>query len=111
MSEIIFKGLVELQDALRDKTKLESVKKIVKLNGSEMQQQAQRNAPVDTGTLKRSIGLNVSDGGMTAKVEAKTDYAPYVEFGTRYMNAQPYMKPAFNQQKGKFKRDLDRLTQ
>lgn len=110
MSEIVFSGLSELQEALQERCNLDSVKKVVKLNGAEMQEQAQRNAPVDTGTLERSIGLEMKDSGMTAKVEAKADYAPYQEYGTRFMNAQPYIKPAFNVQKRKFKSDLERLT-
>jgi len=31
------------------------------------------------------------------RVSANTDYAVYVEFGTRYMEAQPYLRPAVNQ--------------
>ena len=47
-----------------------------------MQEKAQRNAPVDTGHLKRSIGLETTDAGMAAEVEPTADYAPYVELGT-----------------------------
>ena len=52
----------------------------------------------------------ISDGGLLAKSEATAEYAPYVEWGTRYMEAQPYMKPAFNEQKEQFRRDMNRLT-
>lgn len=31
------------------------------------------------------------------RVTADTEYAVYVEFGTRYMEAQPFMRPAVNQ--------------
>lgn len=31
------------------------------------------------------------------RVSAQTDYAVYVEFGTKYMEAQPFMRPATNQ--------------
>ena len=122
MSEIIFNGLEELQAALRERVNLDAVKKVVKLNGAEMQAQAQRNAQFrghyegrrfvpPTGTLKRSIkGPNMKNGGLTAQVETGVDYAAYVEYGTRYMSAQPYMKPAFNKQKAQFKSDLERLT-
>lgn len=122
MAEIIFNGLEELQSALRDKATLDMVKKVVKLNGAELQAQAQRNAQFKghyegkrfvppTGTLKRSIkGPEMKNGGLTARVEAEVEYAAYVEYGTRFMNAQPYMKPAFNKQKAQFKNDLQRLT-
>lgn len=104
------KGVNELKLALRNKADMGSVKRIVKQNGAELQAKAQRNAPVDTGTLKRSIQLEISDGGLLAKSEATAEYAPYVEWGTRYVEAQPYMKPAFNEQKEQFRRDMDRLA-
>lgn len=102
-------GLNELRVALDPTERINGVKKIVALNGSELQASAQRKAPVDTGTLRRSIKLSLKKGGMRAEIEAEADYAPYQEYGTRFMNAQPYMKPAFNEQEGKFKNDLDRL--
>lgn len=103
-------GVNELRAALKKNMDLEAVKRVVKQNGAELQTRAQRNAPVDTGTLKRSIGLEISDGGLTAKSEATAEYAPYQEWGTRYMDAQPYMRPAFNVQKEQFKKDMDRLV-
>lgn len=105
-----FTGINEMKRAIRKKTGLDDVKRIVKQNGSEMQRKAQRNAPVDTGHLKRSIGLSIEDAGLTARSEAAAEYAPYLECGTRFMEAQPYMKPAFDSQKEQFKRDLDKLT-
>ena len=50
--------------------------------------------PVDTGTLRRSIHTVLSKGGLRAVVGPSADYAEYVEFGTRYMAARPYMRPA-----------------
>ena len=47
---------------------------------------------------------------MTAEVTPKAEYAPYVELGTRFMAAQPYLKPAFEEQKRKFKSDMNKLT-
>ncbi len=78
-------------------------------NGTELQAKAQRNAPIDTGNLKRSIGLEINDSGLTAESEATAAYAGYVEYGTRFMNAQPYMKPAFEEQKIKFRNDMKKL--
>jgi len=75
-----------------------------------MQKKAQRNAPVDTGNLKNNIGLEISDGGMTATVEPTAEYAPYVELGTRFMEAQPFLKPAFEEQKKQFEKDLKELV-
>ena len=63
-----------------------------------------------TGNLKRSIGLDIAANGLTATVEPTAEYAAYVEFGTRFMNAQPYLKPAYNEQMTKFKQDLSKLV-
>lgn len=103
-------GVKKLQVKLEKNMDLDKVRHVVQMNGSEMQRKAQRKSPVDTGTLKRGIGLEISDGGMTATVESTTEYAPYQEYGTRFMEAQPFMKPAFNEQKEKFKRDLKKLV-
>lgn len=104
-------GIEKIQKKLRQNVQMADVKKVVRHNGAEMQVKAQQNAPVDTGTLKRSIGIEITDGGMTAEVEPTADYAPYVELGTRFMDAQPYLGPAFKDQKEKFKKDMKKLVE
>lgn len=104
------KGLDKLQKALQDKQQLNSVKKIVMRNGAEMQQKAMRLVPVDTGALKRSILLQIVDDGLAAKMTVGMHYGPYVEYGTRKMNAQPFVRPAFNEQSAKFARELREIT-
>jgi HK97 gp10 family phage protein len=54
----------------------------------EIAADARRLAPVDTGELRRSIHV---DGD---EVVASADHAVYVELGTRYMAAQPFLGPA-----------------
>lgn len=114
-------GLNELQEALYERTNLEAVKMVVKKNGAQLQQKAQRNTPVGTpastgikgyvgGTLRRSEILEIEDGGMTAAVQAHANYAPYVEFGTRFMEGRHYMKKAFDAQIPIFKSDLNKLV-
>lgn len=103
-------GLEKIEKKLKKNVKQQDVKRVVKQNGSEMQEKAQRNCPVDTGTLKRSIGLEITDGGNTAEVEPGANYGGYVELGTRKMQAQPYLKPAFDEQKVQFRKDMNKLT-
>ena len=121
MPKIKLEGMEKLQVKLKKNVQMSDVKRVVRKNGSELQKKAQKNAPVGTpqstgipgyvgGTLKRSIGLDITDGGMTAEVEPTAEYAAYVEYGTRYMNAQPYMRPSYKAQKEKFKSDLKKLT-
>ena len=110
MGDIKIVGLEKLQRKLKDNVRLNDVSRVVRHNGAEMQAKSQQNAPVDTGTLKRSIDLEITDGGMTAEVEPTAGYAPYVEFGTRFMEAQPYLKPAFDEQSEKFRKDMQKLV-
>ena len=110
MSSIKVTGIDELQMKLKKNVQMSDVKKVVRKNGSDMQKKTQKNAPVDTGTLQRSIALEMRDSGKTAEVEPMVDYGAYVELGTRFMTAQPYLKPAFNEQKEKFKQDMRKLA-
>lgn len=121
MPEITLEGDVELQKAIAKNIKLEAMQRIIKNNGSNLQKKAQKNANFKghyegkkfvkpTGNLKRSIGLEISANGLTATVEPTADYAAYVEYGTRFMDAQPYLKPAYTEQLAKLKSDLSKLV-
>jgi hypothetical protein len=48
--------------------------------------------PKDTGELDRSIGHDTEPG--RGVLSAGTDHSVYVETGTRYMEAQPYLWPS-----------------
>lgn len=106
------KGDEPLMKALQTAANMEAHKAIVKKYGAELQRTAKRNAVFTkgyaTGATKRKITLELQDGGFEAKVEAGTDYAAYLEVGTRKMNAQPFMKPAFDVVQPRFIADLRR---
>ena len=114
MAVIKVTGLDKLQKSLKENVTMDDVKKVVRTNGSQMQRKMQTNADFkmgyQTGQTKRSIGLEIMDGGMTAEVEPTTEYSPYLEYGTRFMDAQPFVKPAHNEQKEKFRRDMQKLV-
>ena len=114
MPKIKVEGLEELKKALKENVTLDDVKRVVRHNGSELQSKVHQNADFkmgyQTGATKRSIGLEITDSGFTAEVEPKTEYSPYLEYGTRFMDAQPFVRPAYNEQKEKFKRDMDKLV-
>ena len=110
MAGIKVTGLDKLQKKLKKNADLNDVKRLVKKHGGQLQEKTMRNAPVDTGFLKQHINLDITDGGMTAEVEPTAEYAPYVEYGTRFMSAQPYLKPAYNEQKRKFEQDMKKLV-
>ena len=114
MADIQVKGLDKLQKALKANVTLDDVKQVVRHNGSQLQKRMQGKADFkkgyQTGRTKGSIGLEIKDSGFTAQVGPETDYSPYLEYGTRFMEAQPFIKPAYDEQKEKFVRDMKKLT-
>ena len=129
MSSLRFelKGLDKLQAKLQRTAKMEEVEHIVEKHGEAMQKKAVNNASRfrghyegrgknrrfvrPTGATKRSISVNSGKiDRFKYRVAPGTDYAAYVELGTRKMSAQPFIKPAFDDQKRLFKNDLERLV-
>jgi HK97 gp10 family phage protein len=114
MARLEIKGLDKLERSLRENVTLSDVKRVVRHNGSQMHQKMQANADFSkgyqTGATKRSIGLEIKDGGFTAEVAPTTAHAPYLEWGTRFMEAQKFVSPAYNDQKQKFKSDIAKLV-
>lgn len=102
-------GFEELQERLKKNATLEDVKTVVQHRGAQMQDVAQTVCPRQTGNLAASITLEIMDNGLTAEVAPHTNYAGYVEWGTRFMNAQPYVRPAYMQESERFKEDLSKL--
>lgn len=88
-------------------------RRIIKDTASQMERDMEVAVPVDTGYLKDTIGTHIKDNGMTARVGASmngnADYAAYVEYGTRFMDAQPYFNPAFDKAEQEFKRKVKGL--
>lgn len=59
----------------------------------------QGRTPVDTGELRGSE--TATAGGLQLTLTAGTDHAGFVEFGTRKMAAQPYVRPTIEGAAGK----------
>lgn len=50
------------------------------------------------GTLRSSLTWEiVAEQGLSAKVGTNVFYGPFVELGTRFMRAQPYLRPALSE--------------
>ena len=121
-------GLKELQKGINERLAdfPNDVKRVVKQNGNELQRKMQGNADFHghyeyeagvgrvfkkpTGKTKESIGLEIKHAGLTAEVAPTTEYAQYVEYGTRFMDAQPFVRPAYDEQLPQFKKDMQRLV-
>lgn len=64
---------------------------------------ARRAVPVKTGDLRRSIYHRVlpfTGSTVTGRIGATAHYAIFVEKGTRYMAAQPFLRPALYRRRG-----------
>lgn len=75
-----------------------SVRPLLSGVGMIIESNAKGRAPVRTGTLRRSIHHEVS--GYEVSVGTDLEYAPYVEYGTRYMSPRPYLRPAIDETRG-----------
>ena len=60
-------------------------------------------APVDTGNLRSSITHKVVSDE-EARVGTNVDYAPWVEGGTSKMAAQPFLRPALDENENRVKK-------
>lgn len=58
----------------------------------------------DTGFLASNIHLIMDGDGMGADVESRADYSAALEFGTMDMPARPFLQPALEQGRAKYKR-------
>jgi len=93
---------------------------LVKL-GFRIVRNAKRRTPVDTGRLRSSIhfvdntGVLYSPGGDVQplkkpsikgviRIGTNVKYAEYVEFGTRNQSAQPFLRPAIDEEISKLQR-------
>lgn len=97
-SGITIKGMDELIKTLDPGPVTQKSSEVVRRYAAEVQSGAVRRVPVKTGFLKRSITAPfISDGGLTATITAWAEYAPYVELGTRFKAAKPFMRPSIQE--------------
>lgn len=110
-------GLEELKAGLKGRMDLVPVENLVKKHGAQLSSRTQENMRAayvhgySTGRTRRSVKPIFSDAGMTVSVGPTTDYFPWLEYGTRFMNAMPTLKPAFDVQSVMFINELKRLMQ
>lgn len=116
--DVKFEGLIDLQQGLRRRVNLDAVKTVVRKNGGQMNARMKQNASpkgafvkgYSKGDTRDSINTELRDDGMTAAVGPTTEYSAYVEFGTRFMTAEPFIKPAWEAQKEQFRADMSKLV-
>ena len=123
MAEVKIEGLSALVQKFNAlKYTGSQIRSVVKKNGAELQQQTQKNMLEEykghyegkkfvkpTGATRRSAAVEIKDNGMTAVVAPNTSYFPYLEYGTRFMEARPTLGPAFKRISPIFIEDIKRI--
>lgn len=105
--KLSIKGTTDLKSKIKSLQTTDATKEVVKRYGAKLQAKAQQNAVFrghyennvfvkPTGATRQSIMLHIEDGGATARVTVGTEYAIFLELGTRYMASQPFLKPSFD---------------
>jgi HK97 gp10 family phage protein len=90
-------GIEEFKAAMQqfDSGMQRHVHRLLAIWAADVKALAKQLAPVRTGHLRSSIYANISE--WVAEIGAEATYALFVEFGTRYMQAQPYLYPAIQE--------------
>lgn len=119
MATIKITGLKELKKDLKklgEKKALNIMTSALRAGANEISKTAKKKVPIDSGDLKRSIGVTKRKTPKTmvrftvsprvnqrATVSGRkrtlnqANYALNVEYGTRFQIAQPFMRPTFDQ--------------
>ncbi len=90
-------GVERLQTKLGKMASLPALKSTMGQAVGLVNGEAKSIVPVDSGNLRNSIHGSVEAEAPTelvGKVATSVEYAPYVEFGTSRMGAQPFLWPA-----------------
>ena len=108
--ELSFEGLDDLAETLIDAADLQDVAEIVKNDTILMHNLASKLVPVDSGYLRRSAVIEFQDSGLSGFVAFWANYAPYQEYGTRWIYGKWYLKRAHDEAGRKFLQDMEALV-
>ena len=91
---------------LENNVQKKAVRKALRAGGNLIRKDARNRAPVDTGELLRSIKVRAlsrsrNSFGVTVKTgegffKGDQFYSGFIEFGTHKIEAQPFLRPAFD---------------
>ncbi|MCI6659789.1 MAG: HK97-gp10 family putative phage morphogenesis protein [Peptoniphilaceae bacterium] len=125
MIQITLSGVDALKKALSTEQVEPGLQEVVRTHGAKLQSEMMRRAVFrghrewrkgkgwvfvkPTGTTKRSIRLHLANNQLQATVAPGTHYSAYLELGTRYMSAQPFVFPALKVVQGPFVKEIQRM--
>lgn len=98
----LLKNMENLSEEVRNRAKKEAIMAAAEV----VKEEASRRAPVDTRKLKDSIIIQtVEDNELVTEAKVgpnkKAFYGMFVEYGTRRVKAQPFLRPAFDENQDK----------
>lgn len=79
----------------------------LKISATNVQSEAKRRVPRDTGLLSKEIEVSIKDN--EAFVYDNAEYAGYVHNGTFKQSAQPFLKDAFKAKQSEVNRVFKQL--
>jgi HK97 gp10 family phage protein len=88
-----FKDLADALNRIVPRKHKEGLIEVLDRTLASIEARAKQYVPVRTGHLRSTI-QSLKYDELIGAVVAMADYAVFVEFGTRYMRAQPYLRPA-----------------
>lgn len=108
---VTIKGQAELATRLKrlaNKASKNQIEAALSAGALVIQNQAKVNAPVRTGTLRRSVTHEVEagNGEGQARIGTNIEYAPYVEFGTSRRPPNPFLRNAYDSRIGDAKAEI-----
>ena len=99
-----------LSEFNKTETVEKDVSKLVKDTLHNIEKDAKKSCPVDTGRLRGSITTNIIST-YSGETGTNVEYADYVNSGTRYQQAQPYFDSAVEKNEEKFNEKLDKIIE
>ncbi len=100
---ITYDGIEALKGEVR-----KLAKEVVATTAFSVEANAKAVVPVRTGRLRNSI-TSKEEGDLTWTIAPHTDYAIFVEYGTRFMRERSYMRPAAEKVRAPFKAAMDKM--
>lgn len=117
MGEVKLVGMDKLQAKLKwNGDNRDAVREVIRKNGDQLNEKIKRHMRdayikgYSHGGTAGSVNTVIAGGGLTAFVGPTTNYSMYVEYGTRFMQAEPAVRPAFDEQVPVFKSDMEMLV-
>lgn len=94
---------------------VDRMRKTTRETAQNVHDMAYQLSPVDTGRMRESLTVSFSDMGLAFDVffdplpfivDGVAYYPPFQEFGTKYMDAQPSLIPAYRFHERRYKADI-----